>query len=119
LYMGRHAQGRLLQREAMATVGLSWVLASILGALPFVLSGVMRDATHPVTIIDALFESVSGLTCTGSSILTDIENQDFLPQCILFWRSELHLLGGLGIMVLFVAILGHGSAGKALMRSTT
>jgi trk system potassium uptake protein len=117
LYMGRHAQGRLLQREAIATVGLSWVLASLLGALPFLLSGTMRDAEHSVTIVDALFESVSGLTCTGASILTDVENRDLIPSCILFWRSELHLLGGLGIMVLFVAILGHGSAGKALMRS--
>lgn len=117
LFIGRHAQGRLLQRESMATVGLSWVLASILGALPFLLSGVMRDKDHRVTVVDALFESVSGLTCTGASILTDIENPDLLPRCILFWRSELHLLGGLGIMVLFVAVLGHGSAGKALMRS--
>jgi trk system potassium uptake protein TrkH len=117
LFLGRKAQGRLLTREAMATVGLSWVCASLLGSLPFLLSGVKRDESHRMTVIDALFESVSGLTCTGASVLTDIENPELIPACILFWRSELHLLGGLGIMVLFVAVLGHGSAGKALMRS--
>lgn len=117
LYLGRKSTGRLLTREAMATVGLSWVLASVIGSLPFLFSGVRRDAEHRLTVIDALFEAASGLTCAGASVLTDVENPDLVPRCILFWRSEMHLLGGLGIMVLFVAILGHGSTGKALMRS--
>ena len=70
-----------------------------------------------MTVADAIFESASGFTGTGATVITDLENTAIIPRAILFWRSETHFLGGLGIMVLFVAILGHGSAGKALMRA--
>ena len=68
-----------------------------------------------MTIADAIFESASGFTGTGATVITNLEDPALVPRAILFWRSETHFLGGLGIMVLFVAILGHGSAGKALM----
>ena len=97
-------------------MGLSWVLATVLGALPYYLSGTVTDGA-PVTFIEAMFESQSGFSTTGATILTDLESSDLVPHCILFWRSWTHFLGGLGIVVLFVAILGQGSAGKAMMRA--
>jgi trk system potassium uptake protein TrkH len=115
LYWGRHPTGKLYRKEAMATVGLGWILAALLGALPFLLSGVHRDADTKMTLADAFFESASGFSGTGATVISDLENSDLVPRSILFWRSETHFLGGLGIMVLFVAILGMGSAGKALM----
>jgi trk/ktr system potassium uptake protein len=66
-------------------------------------------------VADGLFESASGFSGTGATVLTDLEDPEMVPRAILFWRSETHFLGGLGIMVLFVAVLGMGSAGKALM----
>jgi len=114
-YFGRGAEGRLYRREAMATVGLSWVLAALLGALPFLLSGTHRGSDKHMTLADAIFESASGFTGTGATVITNLEDPALVPRAILFWRSETHFLGGLGIMVLFVAILGHGSAGKTLM----
>jgi trk system potassium uptake protein TrkH len=114
-FFGGRAQGRLYRKEALATVGLSWVLAALIGALPFLLSETHRSSDTVMTIADAIFESASGFTGTGASVITNLEDPALVPRAILFWRSETHFLGGLGIMVLFVAILGHGSAGKALM----
>ena len=211
---GRQATGQLYRKEAMAIVGLSWFLATLLGALPFWLSGVHRgpairisdssaiplicddrrffslqpwqpqgavtrdqgvvlrtllqagfegltenqlieqsrlkksteilrqlrstnalwkSAIHEnrndssesqfkihwikATFVDALFESQSGFSTTGATVISDLEDPRRVPRCILFWRSSTHFLGGLGIIVLFVAILGQGSAGKALMRA--
>ena len=70
-----------------------------------------------MTWADCLFESQSGFSTTGATVLSDLEDPNLVPHCILFWRSSSHFLGGLGIIVLFVAVLGHGSAGKALMRA--
>jgi trk system potassium uptake protein len=81
-------------REGMAIVTLGWVCAGMAGALPFL--------SHFPSAIDALFESFSGFTTTGASILTDIES---LPRSILLWRSLTHWLGGMGIIVLSLAIL--------------
>lgn len=113
----RHRGGPLYQKEAMAIVGLSWVLATVLGALPFYLSATCTREGVPITFIEAMFESQSGFSTTGATILTDLESFQMVPHCILFWRSWTHFLGGLGIVVLFVAILGQGSAGKAMMRA--
>ena len=113
----RHRGGPLYQKEAMAIVGLSWVMATILGALPYYLSGTQIAADEPITFIEAMFESQSGFSTTGATVLTDLETPGLVPHCILFWRSWTHFLGGLGIVVLFVAILGQGSAGKAMMRA--
>ncbi len=113
----RHRGGALYQKEAMAVVGLSWVLATVLGALPFYLSDTCTEGSRQITFIEAMFESQSGFSTTGATILTDLETPERVPHCILFWRSWTHFLGGLGIVVLFVAILGQGSAGKAMMRA--
>ncbi|MEM8666266.1 MAG: TrkH family potassium uptake protein [Planctomycetota bacterium] len=116
--IGRRGRGApLYQKEAMAIVGLSWVMATVLGALPFYLSGTCIREDTPVTFIEAMFESQSGFSTSGATVLTDLESPESVPHCILFWRSWTHFLGGLGIVVLFVAILGQGSAGKAMMRA--
>ena len=83
-------------REGFLIVSLSWILVSALGALPFVLDGAIPS------YIDALFETVSGFTTTGASILRDIEP---LPRGILFWRSFTHWIGGMGVLVFIMAIL--------------
>ncbi len=84
------------QREGMAIVAAGWTAVGLFGALPFYLGGEMGAFT------DAFFESVSGFTTTGSSILTDIES---VPRGLLFWRSLIQWLGGMGIIVLSLAIL--------------
>ena len=224
LRSGRDAEPAFFRKEALAVVGLSWVLATLLGALPYLLSGTYRsagvrlghttdrpqvyrfgawhqqpwksmpmlssdqhqlvsallqagarglgeqafrdlrsptladpattlrqlqqadplwhdvllepddgtrtDRNHPTdrreayrirwvpcTLADALFESQSGFSTTGATVFSDLEDPHLIPHCILFWRSSTHFLGGLGIVVLFVAILGQGSAGKVLMRA--
>ncbi len=123
--LGRREHAPLLRKEALATVGLGWILAGVLGGLPYLFSGTLRTAEEPMHMADAFFESVSGFTTTGASVLTQLEaptpdNPDvrkLIPRCVLFWRSFTHWLGGMGIIVLFVAILGQlGAAGKALMR---
>ena len=121
MYVGRKTGGqRLFRKEAIAVVGLSWLLATALGAMPFWFSGTCRgvdasgEAVH-MGLFDGIFESASGFSGTGATVLTDVEDPELVPRAILFWRSETHFLGGLGIMVLFIAILGVGSAGKALM----
>ena len=215
-HLGKDSQKDLYRKEAMAVVGLSWVLATVLGALPFLFAGVTRgpsvrlaednnaplvydfksffgshwielepldpvqfevisrlvdsplgargrsisdlieESRYPnaaevlgklatsnslweevlvfedplreeedwvslkwvrMTIADALFESQSGFSTTGATVISDLENPRLVPHCILFWRSSTHFLGGLGIIVLFVVVLGQGSAGKALMRA--
>lgn len=218
LRFGRTTQRRIYRKEAMAAVGLSWVLATILGALPFYFAGTYRcaavrmqgpdqmpiifefgswnprtqwrrsprltpdqhrliHALHaagavglspqqlhksvlgqraettlrdllasnsvwrtiimlpqapygPVTfsnnyrirwvhmsLIDAFFEAQSGFSTTGATVIADLENPILVPHCILFWRSTTHFLGGLGIILLFVSLLGGGAGGKALMRA--
>lgn len=214
---GRGTEIRLYRKEAMAVVGLSWVLATVLGALPFWLRGTYRgpsvrlaaddktwqvydsdsylwrhwetkgelsapqheilktlydagakglelselgesaSVNRPVELLDelrssdrdwgeaiifpgeeeapdarrdrirlrwikmgiadSLFESQSGFSTTGATVISDLEDPVLIPHCLLFWRSSTHFLGGLGIIVLFVAILGQGSAGKAMMRA--
>ena len=217
MWYGHTSTGRLYRKEAMAVVGLSWVVATLIGALPFYLSGTYRSASvrlmegsgapqvfdflgwgwqqwrvqDPLTIeqqqalhalldvgaiglndarlaeatelpdapevlrrlaesdahwggilifpgeddeappdrtgnfrirwvrmgiADSLFESQSGFSTTGATVIADLEDPYLAPHCILFWRSSTHFLGGLGIIVLFVVILGQGSSGKALMR---
>ena len=222
LWFGRGANTKIYRKEAMAVVGLSWVLATLLGALPYMLSGTYRgpsvrvfetentvlvaasrlklwkswevidsQSEHSVGqkkltvlraisetdarglterqllietglpdavgvfnelnekapwqkwlaapgedldapadrasnyrlewvrmgVVDSMFESQSGFSTTGATVLCDLEDPHLVPHCILFWRSSTHFLGGLGIIVLFVVLLGQGSAGKALMRA--
>ncbi len=71
----------------------------------------------PMGLIDSMFEAQSGFSTTGATVLCDLEDPHLVPHCILFWRASTHFLGGLGIIVLFVVLLGQGSSGKALMRT--
>ena len=86
----------IFSREGFVIVALSWVLISLVGALPFTLSGEIPS------YVDAFFETVSGFTTTGASILTNVE---VMSRGLLFWRSFTHFLGGMGILVLMVALL--------------
>ena len=87
---------RIYSKEGFAIVGLAWLLWSAFGALPFVISG---SIPH---YIDAFFETVSGFTTTGSTILTEIE---ILPKGIAFWRSFTHWIGGMGVLVFVMMII--------------
>ena len=83
-------------KEGFVTVALSWLILSIAGAAPFVISGSIPDP------VDALFETVSGFTTTGSSIFSDVEA---LSHCMLFWRSFTHWIGGMGVLVFILCLL--------------
>ncbi len=220
MWLGRKSKGRMFRKEALAVVGLSWIMATALGALPFYFGHVYRCASvrliegqrapliyefnalvwqhwvdknfeqtfsddelrvlevlldakaielaeakiiaatgwsnaadlfeglkqrdedwHLVLIArgeeearddrannyrirwvamgvaDCLFESQSGFSTTGATVIADLEDVELVPHCILFWRSSSHFLGGVGIIVLFVTILGQGAIGKAMMRA--
>jgi len=86
----------LKSKDALSIVTLSWFFISAFGALPFVFSGVLPSFT------DAFFETVSGLTTTGATVIANVE---ILPKGLLFWRSFLHWIGGMGILVLALAIM--------------
>lgn len=90
------SQSVMTHREGMAIVALGWFAAGAFGGLPFYLAGTFES------VVDCVFESLSGFTTTGSSVLSDIEA---VPRPILFWRSLTHWLGGMGIIVLSLAIL--------------
>lgn len=90
------SRSAMTHREGMAIVALGWFVAGIFGGLPFYLGGTFE------TVVDCVFESLSGFSTTGSSVLSDIES---VPRGILFWRSLTHWLGGMGIIVLSLAIL--------------
>ncbi len=92
----RRSNNNLSTKDGFLFVTFSWILASIIGALPYYLSGAIPS------MADAYFETMSGFTTTGASILGNIES---LPMSILFWRSLTHWLGGMGIVVLTVAVL--------------
>lgn len=89
-------QNSIGKREGYIVVSMAWVIISLFGAIPFMLSGVTDNYT------DAFFETISGFTTTGSTIFKDIEA---IPKGILFWRSMTHWIGGMGIIVLSLAIL--------------
>jgi len=84
------------KREGFLVVSLTWVFISVFGTLPFIISGAIPSFT------DAFFESMSGFTTTGASILSDVE---VFPKGLHFWRSMTHWIGGMGIIVLSVAVL--------------
>lgn len=96
------------RREGLAAVGLSWLVAASLGALPYLLTGSIPAPA------DAFFESASGFTTTGSTILSG-EQLAALPKGVAFWRSFTHWLGGIGIVLVFVVLFPTG--GRSLFRS--
>lgn len=83
-------------KEGFLTVAISWIVMSFFGALPFVINGDIPS------VVDAMFETVSGFTTTGLSILTDVES---LARCSLFWRSFTHWVGGMGVFVFVLAVM--------------
>jgi trk system potassium uptake protein len=110
--IGRPATAEdIFRREATATVSVAWILSALAGALPYYFA----DLAEMGSFADCFFESMSGLTTTGASVLTDIEA---VPPGLLFWRSWTHWVGGIGIIMLFVAVLPYlGAGGRALVKS--
>lgn len=105
----RKAGKPLSVRDSLAVAALTWLFASLVGCLPFMTSG--ETSSFP----DAFFETVSGFTTTGASILTDVEH---MSRSLLFWRSFTHWLGGMGILVLVTAIAaGSGSGSTNILKA--
>ncbi|MBR5382015.1 MAG: TrkH family potassium uptake protein [Oscillospiraceae bacterium] len=105
----RPGEGRFFARDGFAAAALGWIVMSLFGALPFAFSGSFAS------FADCVFESTSGFTTTGSTILTDIES---LPRGLLLWRSFTHFIGGMGVVVLTTAILPTGGErAQFLMRA--
>jgi trk system potassium uptake protein len=105
-WAGRGGETRFFRKEALCFIGVGWIVASLVGAIPYAL--LLPD----YTTADAIFESVSGFTTTGASVLSNLED---LPRSLIFWRSLTQWIGGLGVVVFFVAILSFlGAGGKIL-----
>lgn len=99
----------IYSKEGFVIVALSWIVLSIFGCIPFVISGYIPN------FVQAFFETVSGFTTTGASILSDIEA---LPKSLLFWRSFTHWIGGMGVLVFLVALLPlSGGSNLYLMKA--
>ena len=92
----KNHESKFYAKEGFASVGFSWVAISLIGAVPFVVEGVFP------TYVDAIFETVSGFTTTGSTLLSAIS---ILPRGILFWRSLTHWIGGMGLLVFMMAVV--------------
>ncbi len=99
LYAARTRRRSFYAQEGFITVGLSWIVMSVFGCLPFVISGEIP------LFVDALFEVVSGFTTTGASILPDVEA---ISRGLLYWRSFTHWLGGMGMLVFLLAVVPQG-----------
>lgn len=95
---------RIFSKESFVSVSMGWILLAVFGAIPFYVSGAIPN------VVDALFESVSGFTTTGASILADVEA---LPKGILFWREFTHWIGGMGI-IMFILMITQISEGHSL-----
>ncbi len=104
--LGRKGEAKLYRREALCAIGLSWILASLIGAIPYMLTVEHCD------VFDALFESTSGLTTTGATAFTNFHE---FPSSLLFWRSLSQWMGGLGVIVFFVAILSSLGVGAKIL----
>jgi len=104
MVLGKNAPKDMGKRDGYIIVALTWIICSFFGLLPFYISGYIP------TVTDAFFETMSGFTTTGSSILNDIEA---LPHSLLFWRSIIQWIGGMGIIVLTLAILPALGVGGA------
>jgi len=108
-FSGVKSGGEIRPRDALGTVGIGWIVIGACGALPYLFEGVFLHVS------DAFFESVSGFTTTGSTALADI---GICSRALLYWRSLTHWLGGMGIIVLFIAVFPSlGVGGKHLYRS--
>ncbi|MBQ2702210.1 MAG: TrkH family potassium uptake protein, partial [Clostridia bacterium] len=97
--IGKQKNLSLYAKEGVTIVALSWIVMSVFGALPFFISRAIPS------FVDALFETVSGFTTTGSTILPTGEAIEALPKCLLMWRSFTHWVGGMGVLVFLMAFL--------------
>ena len=110
--IGKANKMEMFAKEGLVIVALSWIILSLFGALPFYISGSIPS------YIDALFETVSGFTTTGSSIMPTGESVAALPKCILMWRSFTHWVGGMGVLVFIMAFLPlSGGKNMHIMRA--
>ncbi len=100
----RKASSNFGVREGMVCCSAAWMIMAVLGCLPFVFSGVLPS------FVDALFETVSGFTTTGSSVITGV-GVDTMPRSVLYWRSFTHWVGGMGVLVFLLAV-SPGEGGK-------
>ncbi len=108
-WLGRHATGPIFRADAIFLVAVSWLLLGVFGGLPYMFDGAF---TNPA---DAYFETISGFTTTGSTVMTEIATHSYALH---WWRTLTHWLGGMGIIVLFVAIFPQlGVGGKFLFKS--
>ena len=115
-YLGSSDKKLPLRKEAIAIVGMSWILATFLATLPYLISRTCLAPGQPMTVADAIFETQSGLSTTGASVISELEDPNVIPRTILFWRHTTTFLGGLGVMILFIALLGQGVSSKTLFR---
>lgn len=100
---------RMQGRDGYAAVALAWIALTVMGAVPYLISGTIPS------FINALFEAASGLTTTGATILDAVES---LPPSVIFWRSETQWMGGMGVLVLFLALMPHlGDGAYYLMKA--
>jgi trk system potassium uptake protein TrkH len=110
-YKKTKLEGNFLNKEVFCLVTMGWFLASFFGSLPYLFAGTFSS------FADAFFETMSGFTTTGATVLTDIEA---LPHGLLFWRSLTHWLGGMGIIVLFIALFPSvGIGGMQMFQAET
>jgi len=111
-FPNRNIEAELRPRDGLVVVTLFWTVLGLVSSLPFVLS-----PTHNLTFTDAVFEAVSGFTTAGATVLTGLEE---LPKSLLYYRAQLHFLGGMGIVVLAMAVLPMlGVGGMELYRAET
>ncbi|MGC6455539.1 MAG: TrkH family potassium uptake protein [Coraliomargaritaceae bacterium] len=108
-YLGRNSRDRMFRREALCLIGLSWLLATFIGAIPYLL--IVEDCSFS----DAVFECSSGLTTTGATAFNHFHE---FPASLLFWRSLSQWMGGLGVVVFFVALLSSLGAGAKILFSS-
>jgi len=106
--LGRNGETKLFRREALCSIGLSWIVCTVIGAIPYLL------IAENCGIGDALFEAASGLTTTGATAFPKFYE---FPASLLFWRSLSQWVGGLGVVVFFVAILSSLGAGAKILFS--
>ncbi len=106
--LGRRGETRLFRREALCAIGLSWIFATVVGALPYYL------AIEDCPVASAVFESASGFTTTGATAFPEFHR---FPGSLLFWRSLSQWMGGLGVVVFFVALLSSLGAGAKILFS--
>lgn len=107
-FLGRNGVAKMFRREALCLIGISWILATLVGSIPYLL------IVENCAFADALFESSSGLTTTGATAFSNFAE---FPKSLLFWRSLSQWVGGLGVVVFFVAVLSSLGAGAKILFS--